>query len=156
MTTATKTNRKQGTDLTPSDILTASREDQVRREQEAALYRDIVHKADSGDLSDDERQAAEIVAVRNGWNFKNDVKALRELERVRDQFGDDIPATVSRLWDQLTEQATAIRTLKAETDARLRGMEVARQAMESRHKLAVRDKYLPDQIRKQHSHLFGG
>lgn len=157
MTTATASNRTkkpEANSVSSADVLRDQAEAKRRALGESTLYARIVRDHHAGKASDSDVQAARILAGKWGWQFDADIAALQDLSRIRERHGDDIDATASRLWGELTAQAEAIRTLKSETDEKLHKMEVERQDIQKRHSQAVHARGVPAQIQAKHPHLF--
>ncbi len=140
--------------LSASDVIHRRNAEADLQVAEKVLYRDIVSRSGrGGQFSPDDRQAAEIIANKNGWNFDDDIRILSELHRIKTNY-PDLGVAYDREWLAVTTYASETNQIVDDHAKLLIAREVERQRLLEYSRLVGSYSNMEQTAKQKNPHLF--
>ncbi len=140
--------------LSASDVIHRRNAEADLQVAEKVLYLEIVSRSGrGGQFSPDDRQAAEIIANKHGWNFDDDIRILSELHRIKTNY-PDLGVAYDREWLAVTTYVTETKQLDEDHAKLMLAREVERQRLLAYSRLVGSYSNMEQTAKQKKPHLF--
>jgi len=153
MKTATR-KVETNSSIDANHVLLEQAEIQRKALAESGLYRAILANAAKGLASNEQIQAAKVLANKWRWSFDADLKVLTELAGYETKYPDGFQVASQQTWNDLTAQATKCREHDEQAKKIAYELEVERRRLEKENTRCNQWSERPAVIRREHPHLF--